>query len=93
MYLSKKTIACAGLSLFILAGCTTSKPALQGRLDANLGDAVKANTQAHAVAPTAAQKANTYIPSDPSRAATARKNYHEGTVKEPIAINQKKSKK
>jgi len=91
MYLNKQVIACAGLSLFILAGCTTAKPALEGRLDANLGDAVRSNAQAHVVAPTPAQKANTYIPADPTRAALARKNYRENTVEEPIAINQKKS--
>ncbi len=93
MNLSIKTIACVGLSLFILAGCTTAKPALHGRLDPNFGDAVKANSQAHAVAPTQAQKTNTYIPSDPYRATLARKNYRENTVEEPVAINQKKSKK
>lgn len=91
MIINKKTYICAALSLFVLGGCVTQKPALEGRLDENFGDAVKANTQAHAVTPTQAQKANTYIPADPDRAAIARKNYREGTVKEPIAINQKKS--
>jgi len=91
MHINNKIIVCTGFSLLILGGCATAKPALEGRLDTNLGSAVKANTQAHAVAPTSTQKANTYIPSDPSRTALARKNYHEGTVKEPVSINQKKS--
>ena len=91
MYINNKIIMCTGFSLLILGGCATAKPALEGRLDTNLGSAVKANAQAHTVAPTSAQKANTYIPSDPSRAAIARKSYREGTVKEPVSINQKKS--
>ncbi len=86
-----KTIAFAALSLLVLSGCVSAKPALEGRLDANFGSAVKANAQAHAVEPTLAQKANTYIPSDPNRAALALKNYREGTVKDPIAINQENS--
>jgi len=89
MFINKKIITSIGFTLLILGGCATAKSALDGRLDANLGGAVKANIQAHAIAPTPAQKANTYIPVDPSRAATARENYRENTVKEPVTINQK----
>ena len=88
MYFSKKPLACAAIALMILGGCATAKPALEGRLDTELGSAVKANINAHAVTPTPRQKANTYIPADPSRAALARKNYRENTVEEPQSGNQ-----
>jgi len=67
----------------VLAGCSTSQPALQGQLDRNLGSAVEANIDLHAVAPTAAQKANTFIPADPVRTRQARQNYKDNTVAEP----------
>ena len=88
MYINKKTFTCIGVTLLVLGGCETAKPALQGRLDADLGNAVKANIQAHAVAPTPAQKANTYIPADPSRAALAREKYRENTIEELQPLNQ-----
>jgi len=76
-----------GLTLVVLGGCATAKPALEGRLDPNLGAAVRTNIQAQAVAPTAKQKANTYIPADPSRAALALKNYREDNVEAPVPVN------
>lgn len=88
MYFNKKSLAYTALTALVLAGCASSKPALEGRLDTELGSAVKANINAHAVVPTPQQKANTYIPADPARAALARKNYRENTVEEPQAINQ-----
>lgn len=88
MYSNKRNLSCGVLSLLVLAGCATAKPALEGRLDPGLGNAVKANAEAHAVAPTPQQKANTYIPADPARAALARKHYRENTVETPQAINQ-----
>ncbi len=88
MYLRKTSLACAAIALMALSGCATTKPALEGRMDTRLGSAVKANVNAHAVVPTPQQKANTYIPADPSRAALARKKYRENTVEEPQAVNQ-----
>ncbi len=79
-------LSCAAV-LAALGGCATAGPALEGRLDANLGTAVRANIAAQAVAPTAKQKADTYIPSDPNRAALARKNYREGKVEAPVPVN------
>ena len=81
------SLFCGGAVLVTLGGCTTAGPALEGRLDPNLGAAVRTNVQAQAVAPTAQQKANTYIPSDPSRAALALQNYRDGKVKEPVPVN------
>jgi len=88
MIIHKKSIIISGVALLALSACTTAKPALDGRLDPQLGSAVKANADAHAVAPTPRQKANTYIPANPSRAALARKNYRENTVDDPQATNQ-----
>ncbi len=76
-----------GAILLVLGGCATAGPALEGQLDPNLGGAIRANVQAQAVAPTAQQKANTYIPSDPHRAALALKNYRDGKVKDPVPVN------
>ncbi len=81
----KKSILKISLSatlLIALAACQTSQPALQGGLDTNFGDAIRHNTAAQAVLPTPAQKANTYIPADPARAAMARKKYQENTIEE-----------
>lgn len=72
----------------LMAGCATSKPALSGQLDPQMGAAVKANIAMQAVAPTAVQKANTFIPADPARTGLARKNYKENLVPEPERINQ-----
>lgn len=75
----------------VLSGCATSTPALHGKLDPTLGSAVKANIAKHAVAPTAAQKANTFIPADPTRAQQARENYRQNTVPEPIQVRASES--
>ncbi len=88
MYFNKKALIIGTISLGLLGGCAMAKPALEGRLDAEFGSAIRANTQAHAIAPTPRQKADTYIPADPSRTALARKNYRENTVTEPQPINQ-----
>ena len=85
MFLRNKIFAYASFSLIILGGCATSQPALKGRLDPNLGSAVRANVDAQAVTPSPAQKANTYIPADPIRAALVRKNYRENMAPNPNA--------
>ena len=70
-----------------LSGCATASPSLKGSLSSGFGDAVQSNMNAHAVAPSAQQKANTYIPADPSRAALARKKYRENTVADPDPVS------
>lgn len=87
----RSLISVCSIALFTLvSGCATSKPALQGQLNPTLGSAVKANIAMHAVAPTAAQKANTFIPADPTRAGKARQNYRENNIPEPVRVNQSK---
>jgi hypothetical protein len=82
----KTMIKLSSLAAFVLcAGCATSKPALQGQLDAQLGAAVKANIAAHAVEPTPEQKANTFIPANPARTGLALKQYRENTVPNPVS--------
>jgi type IV pilus biogenesis protein CpaD/CtpE len=72
----------------LVSGCATSTPALQSQFGSDFGTAVKSNIAAQAVAPTAEQKANTFIPADPVRAGAARKNYRENTVPEPKRSSQ-----
>ena len=83
-----KTKFClTGLLLTGLTACTTATPALNGQLDTDLGTSVRANIAAMTIAPSAKQKANTYIPADPARAALARKHYREDKVEAPIPVN------
>lgn len=77
-------LSCLSVVLLLSACATTSQPALKGQLDSQFGRATQANIAAHAVAPTAAQKANTYIPADPFRSALARKNYRDNKVPDPV---------
>ncbi len=78
---------CGGSVLILLGACQTSGPALTGQLDYDLGSAVKHNADAQFVRPTAAQKANTYIPADPARAALAYKKYQEGKVEKTEKVS------
>ncbi len=75
------------LAFGLLAGCSTTSPALKGDLDTHLGQAVHHNVAAMAIAPSVAQKNNTYIPADPARAALARKHYREDKVEAPVPVN------
>lgn len=70
------------LGVLLMTGCATSQPVMQGQFDDQFGTAVHANKDAHAVRPSAQQKANTYIPADPARAALALKRYREDKVDE-----------
>ena len=90
MNISKKHACVFLLGPVLLSGCMTSTPALNGQLNKDMGSAVKANIAAHAVTPSPAQKANTFIPADPTRTSAARQNYRENTVPEPERINQTK---
>jgi len=83
MKIAKTPVIFLAAFTVLTAGCTTSKPALEGQLDPNLGHAVNSNVQAQFVTPTDKQKADTFIPFDPARAALARKNYKENTVPTP----------
>lgn len=71
--------------LFALSACATAAPALEDHAP-TFGEAVSANMEAQKVAPTAAQKANTYIPADPSRRALARSRYKKDDVETPKPV-------
>ena len=73
------------LSLIALSACATTEPALQNH-SSEFGKAVRQNIAAQTVAPTAAQKANTFIPADPTKRSKARENYRNGETPEPVAI-------
>lgn len=68
-----------------LTGCATTTPALDAH-SSNFGDAVAQNIAAQRIAPTAEDKANTFIPPNRARQKAAREAYENGTVKEPIAV-------
>lgn len=74
------------VTLVFLGACATSQPVLQGHLDERLGTATRTNIAAHFVAPSAEQKANTFIPADPARTALARKDYEEGSLPVPRTL-------
>ena len=69
-------------SAAILSGCASTQPALSGASD-SFGAAVTHNIAVQAIAPSAAQKANTHIPANPKRRTAARENYENGTTPEP----------
>lgn len=69
-----------------LTACATTGPALDDH-SAAFGDAVTRNIAAQAVAPTPAQKANTFIPADRARQQLARENYRNDTVKTPKPLS------
>lgn len=73
------------LSLLVLSACATTQPALQSG-SPEFGNAVRHNIAAHAVAPTAKQKADTFIPADATKRAKARENYRNGETPEPTPL-------
>ena len=81
--LSNKNILTLGVLL--LTGCASSTPALEARTS-NFGDAIAQNIAAQRVAPTAKQKADTFIPPNRERQKLARDAYETDTVKEPVSV-------
>ena len=79
----------SSISLLALSACATTQPAMQSG-SSEFGNAVRQNIAAHAVAPTAKQKADTYIPADAAKRATARENYRKGETPEPQPITTTK---
>ena len=69
----------------VLTGCATTKPALENH-SADFGDAVAHNIAAQRIAPTAEDKANTFIPPNRARQKAAREAYEDGTVPEPVGV-------
>lgn len=62
------------IPLIGLSACAVTRPPL--------GEAMTYNTNLQAIAPTAEQKENTYIPADSQRQKLARDAYRKGEVKE-----------
>lgn len=79
----------SSLSLMTLSACATTQPAMQSG-SSGFGDAVRHNIAAQAIAPTSEQKANTFIPADPTKRAKARENYRKGVTPEPKPITTTK---
>jgi hypothetical protein len=68
-----------------LTGCASAKPALEAH-SAGFGEAVANNIAAQRIAPTAEDKANTFIPPNRARQKAAREAYENGTVIEPVSV-------
>lgn len=74
------------LSILSLSACATTQPATSTNME-SFGKAVSANLAAQIVAPTEAQKANTYIPANRARRELAYEAYETDKIhKLPDAI-------
>jgi len=82
MQWNKSLILCSGL---LVAGCASTTPALDSH-SPNFGDAVAQNIAAQRVAPTAEDKANTFIPPNRARQKAAREAYENGSVIAPEPV-------
>ena len=81
MKTSFKLITLVSLGALLGACATTGAPS------ASFGASVKQNTAVHEVAPTDAQKQNTFIPADRDRKALAKDRYKKDEVEEPTPVN------
>jgi len=70
----------------VLTGCMSTKPALENH-SSGLGDAIAHNITAQRIAPTAEDKANTFIPPNRARQKAAREAYENGTVPVPVNVS------
>ncbi|WP_427453555.1 hypothetical protein [Litorimonas sp. WD9-15] len=70
---------CAGLS------ACASTPAMETKTE-HFGQAVAHNIAAQRVAPTAEQKANTFIPPNRARQKAAREAYEKGETPDPVQL-------
>jgi len=66
-------------SMVMLSGCATTRPAASSNTP-SFGKAVQTNLSAQIIAPTAEQKANTYIPANRARREIAREAYETDTI-------------
>ena len=73
------------ISALMITGCATASPALETH-SVNFGNAISQNIAAQRIAPSAEEKANTYIPPNRARQKAARESYESGTVTEPVAV-------
>lgn len=64
----------------------STKPALDNH-SAGLGDSIAHNIAAQRIAPTAEDKANTFIPPNRARQKAAREAYENGTVPIPVSVS------
>ena len=68
-----------------LTGCASTQPALKAHSD-GFGDTIAHNIAAQRIAPTAEDKANTFIPPNRARQKAAREAYEKGEVPEPVYV-------
>ena len=73
------------ISLTALTGCATTQPAATYH-SSEFGKAVRQNIAVQTVAPSAKQKADTFIPADAAKRAKARENYRKGETPNPQPV-------
>lgn len=78
-------IGLLALSFVGLTACATTQPAATSH-SSEFGKAIRHNIAVHSVAPTAKQKADTYIPADNTKRSKARDNYRKGETPNPQPI-------
>jgi hypothetical protein len=71
---------------FTLTGCASTTPALDAT-SPQFGNAIAQNIAAQRVAPSAEDKANTFIPPNRARQKAAQEAYENGTVAEPTLVD------
>jgi hypothetical protein len=69
-----------------ITGCASSQTALDAH-SPQFGEAIAHNITAQRVAPTAEEKANTFIPPNRARQKAAKDAYESGTVTQPSLVN------
>jgi len=69
-----------------VTGCASSQAALDAT-SPQFGQAIAQNIAAQRVAPTAEEKADTFIPPNRARQKAAKDAYESGTVTEPSLVN------
>jgi len=74
------------VSVIALSGCASSMPALDAHSE-HFGEAVAQNIAAQRVAPSAEEKANTYIPPNAKRQKAAREAYENGSLAQPQSVS------
>lgn len=85
MHSNKRLLTLASAALCVGLSACASTPALDAKSD-HFGQAIAHNIAAQRVAPTAEQKANTFIPPNRARQKAAREAYEAGDTPEPESL-------
>lgn len=84
-YSNRTRLITFGLTSLTLIGCASGTPALEAHSE-SFGLATAQNIAAQRVAPSAEDKANTFIPPNRARQKAAREAYESGTTPKPTSV-------